>query len=283
MRFILIVFVALALLLAFLQVWRWSDRSHAERVWQDLASKSSATDRFDPAMVAGLPGPARRYFLFTMAAGAPISTVAEIRMSGKLGLGTKDDPQYQTMQAEQILAPPFGLVWKVSSGNGWMRISGSDGASGTDSWTRFWLAGSIPVVRAGGSADHARAAFGRVIAEAAFWAPASLLPQFGARWEALDDATARATVTSSGMTQTVDITVDVDGRPIKVVIPRWTDANEDKEFRVQAFGGFLSQFRAFDGYTLPTRVDGGNWIDTDDYFPFYRASVEDIRFRTREQ
>jgi hypothetical protein len=137
----------------------------------------------------------------------------------------------------------------------------------------------VPIVRAGGTADHARAAFGRVVAEAAFWAPASPLPQFGTTWEALDDNTARATVTSNGITQTIDITVAGDGRPTKVVIPRWTDANDDKEFRLQPFGGYLSEFREFNGYSLPTRVEGGNWIDTDDYFPFYKASVEYIHFR----
>jgi len=33
---------------------------------------------------------------------------------------------------------------------------------------------------------------------------------------------------------------------------------------------------------MPTRVEGGNFIDTEDYFPFYKAVVEDIRFIARE-
>lgn len=31
-------------------------------------------------------------------------------------------------------------------------------------------------------------------------------------------------------------------------------------------------------FTLPTRVDGGNHFDTADYFPFFQARVEDVRF-----
>jgi len=80
------------------------------------------------------------------------------------------------------------------------------------------------------------------------------------------------------MTQTVDITVADDGCPTTVVIPRWSNANADKSYRLQPFGGYLSEFRDFDGYRLPTRVEGGNFIGTDGYFPFYKAIVDAIRF-----
>jgi hypothetical protein len=229
-------------------------------------------------MVNGLPEPARRYFLFTIAPGAPLRTVAEITTHGEIGLGTRDAPNYVRMRAKQILAPPHGLVWSVAAGNRWMSISGSDGFDGERSWVRFWLMKTIPIVRAGGSRDHARAAFGRVVAEAAFWAPAALLPDAGAAWEAVSRDVARATVGYQGMVQTVDVTVAQDGRPTMVVIARWSDANPDRTYRLQPFGGYLSEFRNFEGYWLPTRVEGGYFIGTDDYFPFYKARVERLRF-----
>jgi hypothetical protein len=283
MRFVLAFFVLLMFAVSSLKLWLWSDNSRATKVWRELADKNTSTVRFEPSMIAELPEPVRRYFLHTIKIGAPIYTVVEIRMNGELGLGTKDKPNYLPMVAEQLLAPPHGFVWKLRAGEGLMQLNGSDGFDGETSWVCFWLAKLLPVVRQGGSADHARAAFGRVVAEAAFWAPASLLPQFGVSWQALDDNSARATMTSNGMTQTVDITITDEGRPIKVVIPRWTDANAEKEFRLQPFGGYLSEFRDFEGYTLPTRVEGGNWIDTDDYFPFYKVEVEDLQFVDRNQ
>jgi hypothetical protein len=182
------------------------------------------------------------------------------------------------MQAEQILAPPYGLLWKLSAGRGALRISGSDGFDGEISWVRFWLLKTLPIVRAGGTRDHARAAFGRVVAEAVFWAPAALLPQHGVTWEAVDADTARATVAYNGMTQSVDVTLAQDGQPTTVVIARWSDANADKVYRLQPFGGHLSEFRDFDGYRLATRVEGGNFIGTADYFPFYKANVDELRF-----
>jgi hypothetical protein len=38
--------------------------------------------RFDPAMVAGLPEPAQRFFKFAIAPGTPLLPVAEIDMGG---------------------------------------------------------------------------------------------------------------------------------------------------------------------------------------------------------
>jgi len=229
-------------------------------------------------MVQDLPEPARRFFLFTIAPGTLLRTAAEIKMVGEISLGTKKEPNYMAMRARQILAPPHGLVWVLEAGRGPMRIDGSDGIDGRSSWTRFWLLKTIPAVRAGGDRDHLRAAFGRVIAEAVFWTPASLLPQHGVRWEAVSEDVARATISANGMVQTVDVTVAEDGRPTKVTIPRWSNANKEKIYREQPFGGCLSEFREFEGYRLPTRVEGGNFIGTEDYFPFYKAEVREIRF-----
>jgi hypothetical protein len=181
------------------------------------------------------------------------------------------------MRAEQVLAAPYGFVWKVRAGDR-VWFSGSDGAADGNSWSRFWLQGIVPVARAGNNADHLRSAFGRYAAEAVFWAPAALLPGENARWEAIDDASARVILTHRGLEQSVDLTVDDDGRPAKVVFQRWSDANPAKTFQLQPFGGYLSEYENFGGFRLPTRVEAGNHFETDDYFPFFKATVTSVRF-----
>ncbi|WP_332824922.1 DUF6544 family protein [Ramlibacter sp.] len=263
------------------QVARQSrDGARARAAWRELAAVAGPPVAcFDPAMVAGLPEPARRYFRFAIQPGARLATVAEITMEGELSLGTKQDPRYQPMQADQILAAPHGLVWRVRSGGGALRVAGSDGMVGTDSWTCFWLLGLVAVVRAGGNADHLRAAFGRVVAEAAIWSPAALLPRPGVAWSQPGADTARVTLDHAGMRQDVDIRLDAAGQPLWVCMPRWSNANPDGVFRLQPFGGELSDFRSVDGFRLPFRVEGGNFFGTPDYFPFYRARVLSLRLR----
>lgn len=245
------------------------------RTWRELIARAGPPQAvFDTTMIEGLPEPAQRYFLYTIKAGTPLAMAAELDMCGELCFGTSHQPKCKPMKARQVLAPPHGLVWALESGS----INGSDGATPSTSWTRFWLFNVIPVVRVGGGMDHYRSAFGRVVSEGSFWVPASLLPSKFVRWESVDQTTARAVVTYAGFEQAVEITVAESGQPTRVVIPRWSNENPEREFREQPFGGELSAFRTFSGFRLPTRVVGGNHIGTEDYFPSYRADVTDVRF-----
>ncbi len=268
-----------ALVVASLRLWRMFDHRADRWIGAMLAARQPANPhRFDPAMVADLPDPARRYFRFAIKPGTLLHTVAEIEMTGRFSLGTREAPGYMAMAAHQVLAAPEGFVWSMSATNGKMRLSGSDAAADEVSWTRFWLMGVIPVARISGTDDHRRSAFGRYVAEAVFWTPAALLPGPGVAWENVDDTTARVTVAHRGMEQSVDVTVDVEGGPVKVMFQRWSDANPHKTFRLQPFGGFLSEFREFGGFRLPTHVEAGNQFGTDGYFPFFIADVTSVSF-----
>lgn len=272
------ILVAIAALLVFAGAWRWFD-VHAERtLWDQLvATQPSQASHFDESMVEALPEPARRYFCYSIRTGTPLVTVAEIVMQGEFSLGDKEAPNYMPMTATQVLAAPHGFIWKVRAGT-WLPIGGSDAAGNGTSWSRFWLAGILPVARAGGDPDHARAAFGRYVAEAVFWTPAALLPRAGVRWEPVDDSTARVIVSHGELQQAVDLTTGASGQAEKVVFQRWSNANAEETYRLQPFGGFLSEYKEFDGFRLPTRIEAGNFFGTDDYFPFFRATVSAVSF-----
>jgi len=270
----------LVVLLLALQALKYFDNRNAEGTWQRLAGLAeSSPQSFTPEMVENLPDPVRRYFLFTINLGTPLRTVAEIKMSGEIGLGSKEKPNYMPMEARQILVPPYGLVRRANAGSGFMKMAGSDGYMKDRAWTRFWLFHTLPIVRAGGTPDYIRASLGRVVAEAVAWAPAALLPQNGVVWQAVAKNRAKAIIEHNGIRQELEITVAEDGMSLSMVIPRWSNANPEKKWRLQPFGGTLSEFKTFDGFNIATRLEGGNYFGTDDYFPFYRAKVENISFQ----
>ena len=229
--------------------------------------------KYDPKIVADLPESAQRFFNFAIAPGTPLLPVAEIDMGGQFSLGTRDNPNYQIMVAHQILASPYGFVWRLNL-RGRVPVSGSDSGN----WTRFRILGLIPVARMGGDADHAQSAYGRYVAESVFWTPAAVLPRPGVVWEGVDSNSARVTVSRGILSQTVNIRVSANGQPVEVSFSRWSNANADKEYRLQPFGGTLSDFRKVQGYHLPFKVEAGNMFGTDDYFVFYKAEIKEIRF-----
>lgn len=242
-----------------------------------IALQPASPGRFDPAMVAGLPEPAQRFLKYAISPGTPLLPVAEIDMNGQFSLGNREAPGYRRMEARQILAPPHGFIWRMRL-PGWLPVSGSDAGSESASWTRFRILGLMPVARMGNDVNHLRSAYGRCVGEAVFWTPAALLPGPGVTWEGIDRDKARVTVAAGALSQAVDIALNPAGQPITVAFMRWSNANPHKQYRLQPFGGVLSDFREVRGYRLPFRVEAGNMFGTDEYFAFYKAEVVDIRF-----
>lgn len=272
MNFIVAALLVFMIGLLALMLLRILDRLADLAEWKRLASfQPIDPELFAPAMVADLPEPARRYFTYTIQTGTPLLPIAEIYMRGQFSLGTRADPRYQPMAAREILAAPEGFVWAMRTRGG-MPISGSDSGR----WTRFRILGLVPVARLGGDPNHTRSTFGRYVAEAVFWTPAALLPAPDVAWEAVDANTARVTVRHADLEQAVNVTVDAEGRPMAVSFQRWSDANPEKVYKLQPFGGYMSDFRDVEGYRLPFRVEAGNMFGTHEYFPFFLADVTNI-------
>ena len=255
------------------------DRAQAARVVAALeAAREAEPPRYDPAMVADLPEIAQRYFARAIEPGTPLHRVVRLEMTGSFIMNGNAMP----MTARQILAPPAqGFVWQADIGAGLMRFGGSDGYrradGGEESWTKFWLHGLIPLARIGGTRDHARAAATRVMMEA-IWAPATLLPQSGAEWTQTGPDSAEVRFADTPGLEPMRITFDAEGTPLEVVALRWTDANPDKVYRLQPFGGRLLETGRHGGFLIPTRVEMGNMFGTPDYAPFFLATITRAEF-----
>lgn len=229
-----------------------------------------AAGRFDPATLAELPEIAQRYFRHAIAPGTPLSTAVRLEMDGTFLLGDAKQFQTYSMRARQVLAPPSAFVWIPEMKSGVMQITGSDALVNGRGWTRFWINGLLPVVNVQTSTDLVRSALSRSAMEAV-WVPASLLPSNGVAWEQTGPNTARLSF-ATGI-ESVDLTLDGDGRVLEIVTMRWSNANSDQVFRLQPFGGRVEAEATFGGFTIPSQLKVGNHYRTDDYLPFFQAAI----------
>lgn len=256
--------------------WRCTaDTRIADETWLSLvAAAEAAPERYDPAMIAGLPAIAHRYFEFAITPGAPLHRLVRIAMSGEFDLNGRALP----MRAEQVLAPPTGLVWRAWIGRGMLRIDGSDGyLAGATSWTRFWLHGLVPLTRVADTPDHARSAAARMALESV-WCPAALLPQAGAVWRQAAPDVAEIEFPAVPGIEPIRLVLDADGRPVELVTQRWSNANALRHHRLQAFGGRVLQHREWQGFRVPSEVEIGNGYGRSDYRPFFRARIDSLRY-----
>ena len=244
-----------------------------ERAWTEIAQDAvPPSGVFDRALVWGRPVVALRYFLHAFAPVTPLKTTVELQLKGVFLLGDKNSSQSYDMEARQILAPPDKFVWMPVLRSGPLTITGSDAVLDGRGWTRFWIASLLPVADVATSSDLVRSAQFRSAIES-IWTPAAILRRDGIAWKAVGPDTASVTIDLPSGPVVLQLTVDQAGALKAVVGLRWSDANPQKRFQLQPFGGTMEEEATFDGYTIPSVVKVGNMFGTADYFAFYQAQI----------
>jgi hypothetical protein len=245
----------------------------------ELADRDEqSVDLFSPDMVADLPEPARRYLLHAIQPGTSLARTATLHMTGSIRLG--QHLPWLSMAARQTLSPPVGFRWEARIGRWGISFVGADSYAQGQGQTAFRLWDRVPVVRAGGS-DVSRSARGRLAIES-IWCPASLLPERGARWEAVDAWTVRATLTVDGEAVPLTLTIGPRGNLQSVTIDRWGNVTPDGHYAAIPFGADIFDEHTFGGYTVPSYLAVNWWHDTDSEFHFFTAHVTQATYSPGE-
>ena len=226
-------------------------------------------------MVADLPGPAQRYLLHAISPGTPLATSVRFTMTGSFS--TKPGADWMPLSAEQILAPPLGFLWKAAIKKGIISFSGADYYANNRGLTLFRLWNLIPIVNSKGP-DIDKAAAGRLAVES-IWMPPALLPFSGAKWEAIDDESAKAILTINGNPFEITLFINPNGSLRKISTPRWGNQTDDHTYAFIPFGGEIAQEHTFGGYTIPSNISVGWWFSTNRYYEFFRATITNAEFR----
>jgi hypothetical protein len=110
------------------------------------------------------------------------------------------------------------------------------------------------------------------------WLPTTLLPENGVAWHQLGPNEARVTLGRFSPPLVLHLTLSESGAVREVVGLRWSDANPERRFKLQPFGGTMTAEASFQGLTIPTALSVGNHFGTGDYLPFFQARVTRARY-----
>src|SRR4051794_16024363 len=153
-------------------------------------SAPSATRTFDPAALANLPEPSRRYLTHAIAPGTPLASAVRLRMHGEIKLKS-----WLPFTAEQIIRLDGEMLWQATVRQKGIPIRGFDRLVSGEGAMRWKLLGIVPVMTASGP-DITRSTVGRVLAELV-WLPTALSAG-GVSWTAADPSHPTATMTLLG-------------------------------------------------------------------------------------
>jgi hypothetical protein len=224
-----------------------------------------------------LPAPVARYFALAFPEGEPPITAAWIRWSGEFQ--SRPGAGWAPFTAEpHFTTRPPGVVWDAEIRMIPLvpvRIRDSYHAESGTMHGR--IGGLVPVVNEGGTPEIVQSALARWLGEAV-WFPTALRSAEmggGVLWEAIDDTTARATVTDGGVSASAEFHFAPTGEIARMTAIRYRDV--DGTMVLTPFEGEYFDYARRDGILVPTRAEVA-WLTPEGRYPYWRAGPVEIRF-----
>ena len=180
--------------------WRWNESTKALRARLEAARQAHAVARYDVRELEGLPSPVQRYFRAALTDGQAIVTAVSIRHTGTFNMSTSGEQWRPFTSQQRVITQRPGFDWdaRVMMFPG-VPVHVHDAYVAGAGLLHGAVLGLLTVVNMADTPEMARGELMRYFAEAA-WYPTALLPSQGVRWEAVDDASAHATLDDGPLT-----------------------------------------------------------------------------------
>ncbi|MHB1223584.1 MAG: DUF6920 family protein [Gemmatimonadaceae bacterium] len=231
-------------------------------------SGSGATRRAD------LPAPVERYLAFALESGVAPVSAARVEWRGEFR--TRPDGAWSPFTARQLYTTrPPGFVWDASIRMApLLTVRVRDSYIDGEGAMRAAVASIATVVDQRGSPRLAASALARYLGELV-WLPAALLPGGGVEWTAVDDSTARATLTDGDVPASVDFHFGSRGEVESVSGERYRDV--DGTGVLTPWRGRLWDYERVQGMMVP-RSGEVAWLLPDGPFAYWRGRLVDASY-----
>jgi len=192
----------------------------------------------------------QRYFRAVLTDGQPIIGAATIEMAGTMNMSATAEQWKPFTSHQRVVTRRPGFLWDAQ-----VDMFPGVPARVVDSYVAGQgqliakLLGLFTVADAHGGGELARGEFMRYFAEAA-WYPTVLLPSQGVRWQAVDDASANATIVDGPITLTLLFRFNEAGL-IAYVRADSRGAGVGKDIVMLPWDCGLSNYQPQDGMLLP--------------------------------
>lgn len=279
MKTALLVLVALILVLAATAVLagaRWRSATATLIAGLHDSSRSGEPAVYSSSELADLPPPVARYLGTVLRDGQRIPRHARIEQRGTFAVKPTPEGWRPFSAVQQFAARPVGFVWDarigMAPGLDFLVRDAFVGGTGSMYGT---VMGVVPVVNVQGTPEIAAGALVRYLAEAV-WMPTALLPSQGVSWAALDDTSARATLTAGGTTVSLDFFFGADGLVERIYTP--ARGRDVKGASVPTpWEGRWFDYAERDGVLVPTRGEVA-WILAEGRVPYWRGRVTNVTY-----
>ena len=236
-----------------------------------------AGSRADAVRVdAGLPAPVLRYFQYALAPEQRLVATARFRQRGVMR-SQASAAWAPFTAAEHFSTSPPGFVWDAT-----VAMMPAVSLSIRDSYvgcgaSEASVLGLLSVQKLGATPEVTAASLLRYLAESA-WLPTALLPQAGVRWTPIDDTRARATLSDSGTTVSLEVTFAATGALLRIDAQRHRDV--EGVAVLTPWSGTYANYERIAGMMIPTTAEVA-WSPPEGTFSAWRGEIVDATYTFR--
>jgi hypothetical protein len=253
---------------------RWQSDTNALRRELSANRQAISPARFTVRELDGLPAPVQRYFLRVLKDGQLMVGTARLTHRGTFNLG-QSEPRWSDFTSDQVVTtrrPGFDWDARIVVARG-LTVRVHDAYVAGEGRLSAKLMGLVTVADMQGTPAAAQGELMRYLAEAP-WYPTALLPSQGPRWQAIDDHSARATLTDGTTTVSLVFGFGADGliQTIQADARARTvgERIEMTPWRVRLWG-----YAPRDNALIP--LDGEvAWLLPQGPYPYWRGHIESI-------
>lgn len=247
---ILIVILLAFISLLLLAIFRSQHNRHIEKQWRRL-DVASSEKTFDPKILTGLPAPAVRYFMRALTPGEPLASTVRLRMIGKFH-GLETDKSFPLI-VSQLLTPQHGFVWEARIRTGIGFVTASDYYVDGNRRTRSHFLGLVPTLPDITPTKYIapETSIERMAMDTIF-CPASLLPQPGVQWQAVDSDHARVRLTIHKTFISMLLQIDYEGRLTKLIVENISPDSPPNTGKTRSLQVRIASDHTFESTTIPS-------------------------------
>jgi hypothetical protein len=228
---------------------------------------------YDPKELEGLPAPVQRFFRAVLKDGQPIVAAANLSQRGLFNMSETENKWSPFTATQLVTTQHLGFDWDA-------RIQMAPGVSAFvhDSYIlgegklHASLLGLLTVADVRNTPQAARGELLRFFAEMP-WYPTALLPSQGVHWEAIDDTSARATLTDGATTVSLVFRFNAEG----AIETMRAEARDRDALTTMPWNGRFWEYAVRNGMLIPLEGEVG-WEYPEGTRLYYKGKVTEINY-----
>jgi len=270
---VLAVVAAIALIYGSVQ---WQSATKEMHARLEAARRPIGVKTYSPNELITLPGPVQRYFRTVLKDGQPVISAVSMEHTGTFNMSETGEQWRPFTSTQRVITQRPGFDWeaRIAMMPG-LSVRVHDAYIAGEGILHASLFGLVSLVNLRGTPELTEGELMRFFAEAA-WYPTALLPSQGVQWEAMDDASAKATLKEGEITLTMlfrfnenglihSVRAEARGRTVagSVIPTPWE--------------GRWSNYDLRDGMLIPLEGEVA-WILPEGPKPYWRGRIKNICF-----